>query len=165
MLSLNYNFFAVLFIRSPSSTMLHFFYIGHLLWNQLESTSFGLLFCLASTRLKLILGGVLFFHLHPSGFLDLLGHESAQLKLIHCRPSPLISSSRADSGLGHTTSSPHAIFPSHWAEGYRVWSSQILGFQLYTQFSAIPVYAVRVRIKCPYYLDIATLIENTCNDN
>ena len=36
-------------------------------------------------------------------------------------------------------------------------SSQILGFELHTQLCATPVYAVRVRTKCPYYLDIATL--------
>ena len=144
MFFLNHKCLVVLFIRSAGSTRLHFFYIGHLLWNQLESSRFGLLLFLASAELELIPGAVRFFHVHPSGFLDLLGHESARLELIHYRPSPRISSSRADSGL----------------EGYKVYSSQILGFQLYTQFCATPIYAVRVRTKCPYYLDIATCEPN-----
>ena len=95
--------------------------------------------------------------------------ESTRIEQIWAAPLPCISSTRADSRSwplfscapkGHP-GPPWSLISSSRAdsglEGTKVCSSQILGFELHTQLCATPVYAVRVRTKCPYYLDIATL--------
>ena len=119
---LKHNFLVVLRRVLIVLTRFHYFYIHHLLSNQLESSSFGLLLCLQCGRVELIVGGVLFHHLDPSSLEDLLGLESARLELIHRRPSPRISSTRAAS-----------IFPYYKAEGSRVLCSQVLEFYFYRQ--------------------------------